>query len=349
MLGNDTAVSGREGNSITNSHNDKINPRSSTPPPVPIPLQHPPRAQHFTGRKEALNKLLNDLKPRSVVTLCGAGGMGKTALAAEAVAYLIGENNSPPARFPHGVIFYSFYNNPSVDVALMMIAQMFKVDREGTVDQQAAMALNAKTVLLVLDGAEDADDLPRVLAVARSCGVLVTSRDKQDAGACRQDMQSLPEDEAVALLGKWAEAQIDDDEVAKKICDRIGGLPLAVRLVGRYLSETNDSTSDYLQWLEENPLEALDPDDNEHRHQSVRVLLARSVQQLNKEGRQVLAILGCLAMKPVPLFVLMGVLDLSKVEVRKIINPLINLGVLQQSQADQYEVAHALIHTKEFF
>ena len=40
----------------------------------------------------------------------------------------------------------------------------------------ALQALAGKTALLVLDGAEAADDLPAVLAVAGSCGVLITTR-----------------------------------------------------------------------------------------------------------------------------------------------------------------------------
>lgn len=50
-----------------------------------LPLQKPPRAQHFVGREDELSSLLNDLQPGRVVTICGPGGMGKTALAAEAV------------------------------------------------------------------------------------------------------------------------------------------------------------------------------------------------------------------------------------------------------------------------
>ena len=46
------------------------------------PLQRPPRAKHFTGRAAELARLLEALRPGEVVTLCGPGGIGKTALAA---------------------------------------------------------------------------------------------------------------------------------------------------------------------------------------------------------------------------------------------------------------------------
>jgi len=312
-----------------------------------IPLELPPtaRAQYFTGRGEQLTKLLSDLQPRKVVTLCGAGGMGKTALAAEAVYTLIGENNKPPKDFPDGVVFHSFYGNPSVESAMIEIAVSFGVEIKGFSAQQAVKkALNGKTALIVLDGAENADNLPVILSLMGGCGVLITTRDKQDAPAGRQDMQPLSIEDAVSLLGKWAENQVNNKEVATQICEQVGGLPLAVRLVGRYLSETNDSASSYLEWLEENMFEALDPDDSEHRHESVKVLLARSVVQLNEAGRQMLPIFGCLAMKPVWLPVLAAALKFSQGKSKKAIKSLINLGLIQGNN-DQYEVTHALIHT----
>jgi len=340
---------------------------SSKPDPV-IPLQFPPRADYFTGRTEQLTQLINSVQPHEVVALCGAGGMGKTALSAEVVHRLMKEKNKPPERFPDGVVFYSFYNNPSVESAMAHIAVSFGVEVKGLSAQQAAQrALNAKTALLILDGAEDADqdDLQPILAIKGSCGVLITTRNKEQAGAKWQDMQPLGIVEAVGLLNKWAADQIDNQEVATRICERLGGLPLAVRLVGHYLNKKKSSASSYLEWLEENLLEALDPDDSEHRHKSVRVLLARSVAQLTKKEQQLLAIFGCLAMKPVFLPVLMGTLEppdnkIKKIlkpllfivdyfykpkGVKKMINQLINFGLLQQTKNNHYEVTHALIHT----
>jgi hypothetical protein len=50
-----------------------------------IPLDKPPRPENFVGREEDLISLLNDLQPGRVVTLCGPGGMGKTAIAIEVI------------------------------------------------------------------------------------------------------------------------------------------------------------------------------------------------------------------------------------------------------------------------
>src|SRR5947209_13922697 len=55
------------------------------------PLMLPPRAQLFVGREEEIDWLLQQLRNEEMGTLlglCGAGGMGKTALAADALAHL---------------------------------------------------------------------------------------------------------------------------------------------------------------------------------------------------------------------------------------------------------------------
>jgi len=335
MMTGDTAISDNGSNLNLIDIKNTIN-TSSKPDPV-IPLQFPPRAAYFTGRSEQLTKLINDLQPREVVTLCGAGGMGKTALAAEAVYSLVGKENKPPERFPDGVVFHSFYDHSTAESALRTIVRAFEIKSEGageTTEELAKKALNAKTALIILDGAEDADDLDRVLKVLNTvgCGVLITTRDQRQGGENQQKMQPLLIEDAVALLGKWAADYIDNEAVATEICERVGGLPLAVRLVGRYLSETKNSASSYLEWLEENMLEALDPDDSERRHESVKVLLGRSVAQLNDAGRQMLLVFGCLLMKPVPFPALAAALGFSQGKSKKVIKSLINFGLIQANK-----------------
>ena len=70
---------------------------------IRIPLQRPRPAEHFTNREKELAQLLQNLQPGRVVTLCGPGGIGKSALAAEAIWQLTKESQ-PPQCFPDGVI-----------------------------------------------------------------------------------------------------------------------------------------------------------------------------------------------------------------------------------------------------
>ena len=67
--------------------------------PIGKPLQRPPQTVHFTDRERELTQLLTDLQPGQVVTLCGPGGIGKTALAAEAI-WKLTEVKSPLFKLP---------------------------------------------------------------------------------------------------------------------------------------------------------------------------------------------------------------------------------------------------------
>jgi tetratricopeptide (TPR) repeat protein len=294
----------------------------------PLPLQHPIRAEHFTDRETELAHLLADLQPSRVVTLTGPGGIGKSALAAEAV-WQLAPGNNPPDRFPDGIIFHSFYNQPQADLALEKIALAYGEEPRPTPRDAAQRALAGRQALLILDGTEAADNLSAVLEVRDQCGVIVTSRQRQDAVAERQDLSPLAPEEALKLVQAWGQEQVQDQNAAKRICELVGWLPLAVRLVGRYLAATEETAGEYLAWLEETPLEALDQ--GQQRMDSVSVLLQETLSQVSETARQVLGVVGLLALAPFR-------------RVRQPLGELVSFGLLLRS-GEGYEVSHALIHT----
>jgi tetratricopeptide (TPR) repeat protein len=304
---------------------------------LPVPLQRPPRAAHFTGRRDELERLIASLQPGQVVTLCGPGGIGKSALAAEAVWAL------PPGRFPDGIITHSFYNQPQADVALEHVARSLGQEPRPSPHEAALRALAGRCVLLYLDGTEDADDLPAVLAVRGGCGVLVTSRSRGDAVSGREDLGPLPPPQAVALLRAWGGAYASDRAAAERVCQLVGGLPLAVRLAGRFLDEQQEHVETYLRWLQETPLSALDH--GEHRQESVGVLLARSIAQVGEAARAALGIAGALALVSFDLAAVVAALDLPEREARNALGELLGYGLLLRARDSRYEASHALIHT----
>ena len=109
----------------------------------------------------------------------------------------------PPARFPDGILFHTFYHQPQADLALEAIARAYGEELRPNLAEAARRALAGRRALLVLDGAEAADDLEAVLAVAGSCGVLITTRRHADAPAGWLDIGPLPPAEAVRLLQAW--------------------------------------------------------------------------------------------------------------------------------------------------
>ena len=166
---------------------------------VRLPFQRPPKVPHFTGREAELAALLQDLQPGRAVTICGPGGMGKTALAAEAI-WQLAPGSDPPQRFPDGIIFHTFYHRPQAALALEAIARAYGEDPRQSPLDAAKRALAGRMPLIVLDGAEACDDLQTVLSVTGSCGVLITTRRHSDAPEDFSDLPPLPEDKAIELF-----------------------------------------------------------------------------------------------------------------------------------------------------
>lgn len=306
------------------------------------PFQRPPRAPYFVGRQRELSELLDNLKPAHVVTLCGAGGIGKTALAAEAV-WRLTPHHIPPKLFPDGIIYYDFSQEPQVTQVLSDIARTFGDDpQRGTPATAAQRALAGRQALLVLDSTEKADDLPALLAVRGGCGVLMTSRQRKDALARRLDLSPLQIDEATKLLLACSNRNQFDIENAQCICQLVGRWPFALCLVGRYLEQRPEDVSHYLEKLKQNILRTLHQ--GEHPLDSVPRFLANCVAQVSLDAQRVLAVVGILANAPFNREVVANVLDMPVYAGGRLLGELVNYGLLVRKKR-LYEVTHRLIHT----
>ncbi|MCA9966518.1 MAG: hypothetical protein KC423_19850 [Anaerolineales bacterium] len=306
-----------------------------------VPMEKPPRAAHFTNREDDLAQLLADLQPGQVATLCGPGGIGKTALAAEAI-WTLAPGTTPPQQFPDGILFHSFYGRPQIDLVLEKIVVAYGDEPKPNPLAAAQRVLGGRQALLLLDGAEEADNLPQLLQVRGGCGVLVTSRSRRDAAASRQDVAPLSIPHAVALLqkrgGKWAA----EEAAATAICEQVGGWPLAVRLAGRYLQEAEETAAEYAAWLATTLLAALSL--GTHQAENGEVLLERSVTQVDETARRLLGLVGQLALQPVAAAGLAAAVALPVSQLKQGWRQLLGYGLLQK-RGDGYEATHPLIHT----
>jgi tetratricopeptide (TPR) repeat protein len=305
---------------------------------MPIPQQRPPTVPHFTGRAAELAELRARVRPGRIVTVLGPGGMGKTSLAAEFVASL--SEADMAAAFPGGLVFYSFDDDNDVQRCAAQIAKSCGLEPLPHPLDAAAVALGREPLLLILDRAEAADNLPKLLARRGRCGVLITSRARRDVHDDVIELIELDEAQAVALLQAWGGPRAADGAAARAIVERLGYLPLAVTLAGGYLQESQTDADEYLAWLRATPLEALDH--GHRRGRSVPLLLDKSLAEVGETAREVVAVLGALALAPIGVEPVAAALAQPAAALRQPLAELVGYSLLRRDGG--YRLVHALLH-----
>jgi predicted ATPase/DNA-binding SARP family transcriptional activator len=227
-------------------------------------LHLPAQPNQFIGRERELAELVERVTVRShrLVTLTGAGGIGKTRLALAAAEQLIG-------HFEDGVWFADLSALADPALVVPAVAQVFRVveSPDRSVDAALQGHLAEKQVLLVVDNFEHvvaaAPALSSLLRAAPRLTVLVTSRSPLGLEVeheyavsplavpdptRREDLLALGEFEAVRLLLARARAAARRFELTRanareiaEICAFLDGLPLAIELAGATLKDFSPS------------------------------------------------------------------------------------------------------------
>lgn len=324
----------------------------NSPPPHQSPLFQPPRVEHFIGRKKEIVEIIKKLQPGKVVALTGPGGIGKTVIAYELIRVLT-PNNRLPTNFPGGIGFHDFYKFPDVDEAFKRLAWQFGVKASEFPNCQQALihALFDKQVLIFLDGVDKIrDDLSLVLPVLAKCGVLLTSQLRLHGGKAyadlEQEIRELRFEDAVPLLQKWSEGQIEDSIIAGEICNLLGRLPLALVLAGQYMAAGKASGLRCLNMLKNTELLILDI--GKRQHESIPVLFRKTLERIKPEARKVLEVVGLLNQTGFATEIIEEGVSTSgerAVNVTDLLAELVNYHLLDRDDhTDLYEVAHPLVH-----
>jgi predicted ATPase/class 3 adenylate cyclase len=187
-----------------------------------LPLASSP----LVGREREVEELVAMLSNGTrLLTLTGPGGTGKTRLALQVAAELVGTQRD-------GVFWVPLVGLSDPELLDSEIAQTI-----GAPDDLAGF-LRGRQLLLLLDNFEHlldaAPGVSAVLGAGTGVRALVTSRAPlRVAGEQEYRLEPLPVTEAAALFAARARAigrEVELDSTVEAICRRLDGLPLAVEL-----------------------------------------------------------------------------------------------------------------------
>jgi non-specific serine/threonine protein kinase len=219
--------------------------RPSSPPGSPAPpsgrFPHP--LTHLVGREREAQQVREALAKTRLVTLTGAGGVGKTRLAIRVAG-------AAAAQFTHGAWFVDLAGLRDARLVPQAFAAALRVDQTANQPLPALLVerLEAQRLLLVVDNCEHllaatASLIATLLTACPSLQVLATSRRALGiTGEFDWRVPSLRETEAVALFIQRAEAvqprfALTETTAAAvtEVCRRLDGIPLAIELAAARL------------------------------------------------------------------------------------------------------------------
>ena len=204
----------------------------------------------FTGRTGELRQLtlaLDDAAAGggvvSIHAIGGMAGVGKTALAVHAAHQLA-------AEYPDGQYFLPLHGHtpgqppvpPGDALATLLVTAGLRASHiPADLDARAALwrdHVAGRKVLVVLDDATGHEQVRPLLPGSAGSLVLITSRRRLAAleDAVPLTLDTLPPDDAAALLTQLSGRPDLDAGPAGRLAELCGYLPLAVGLVGRHLS-----------------------------------------------------------------------------------------------------------------
>ena len=186
----------------------------------------PVTSSPLLGREEELEQLVSLLTDGSrLVTVTGPGGTGKTRLALQVAAELVG-------TFSDGVFWVPLAGLTDPELVLPEIARTLPA-RDDLLGY-----LRGKQLLLLLDNFEHlptaAPDLASLLAIADGLRLIVTSRAPlRISGEREYPLEPLPPADAVTLFVERARGvgkELVPSPTIEAICRSVDGLPLAIEL-----------------------------------------------------------------------------------------------------------------------
>ncbi|MFH7242124.1 MAG: tetratricopeptide repeat protein [Spirulina sp.] len=335
---------------------DLLGQLPSLPPPPKLCPNNLPRSgtQTFVGRQADLDRVhaqLHETSRLAITALKGMGGIGKTELALQyAYTYLDAET------YPGGICWLQARDQ---DVASQIVrfaktAGMSPPDGE-LADQVAYVWAQwplAPSVMLVIydDVADLANIQPYLPPQTEQFRVLLTTR-QRFSGINNLEIDVLSPEAALDLLRSIVGPDRLDAQLAEAtaLCTRLGRLPLALELVGRYLELDEDLTLAEVQAeLDEMRTDAYALlKDETAATMTAKLGVAEafelSLQRLDEASQTLLSLLSLFAATPIAWeWVQACLADVPTPTLRQQRNKLLRNSLLQRVDQDIYQL-HPLI------
>lgn len=266
-----------------------------------VPFMAPPLPAGLVGRSrefKLLHGLVLDERTGDTVaittSLAGAGGFGKTTLAAT-----LCHDDDVVAAFDDGVLWATLGQTPNLQGELTRLYAALTGERPNFISiEDAAQALSEKLenkrCLIVIDDVWDVVHLRPFLRGGPMCARLVTTRQMQVAaeGRCVDVDQMTPQEATMVLVARLPETPVDT-EPFRRLSRRLGEWPLLLRLAGSALRQRidrGDTVEGALRYVERaldrRGVTAFDRDQALDRNEAVASTLAMSLDLLDPADRE---------------------------------------------------------------
>ena len=275
----------------------------------------PPQLTPFIGRKQELaeiNKLLIDEPHCRLLTLVGAGGIGKTRLAIEAAA-------QAQDAFPNGVYFVSLASVGQPEFIVPALGETLSIKFHGAREpkEQLLNYMRHKQMLLLVDNFEHlldgAELLGEILVEAPQVTLLVTSRERLSLQEeWIYEVQGLPFPQVVEITTGKSTASLENFDAVRlflqsarraktgfsasnkdilaivRLCQLVDGMPLGLELAAPWVRSMN--CQEIVEEVEQN-LDFLSTTlrNVPKRHRSLRAIFEQTWSRLPKAEQTVLS------------------------------------------------------------
>ena len=310
-----------------------------------IPFTLPPiDLTNFTGREGELEKLENLIFNQEgsrivgIVGLTGSGGMGKSALA----VYFA---NKHKKRFPDGVIGLRVDGGTVDEVARRFALHVVdKVDPNLKAPEIMQMNFQDRRMLLILDNVEDAT--ARLLEPGGDkCAVIITTRNRSlNLGVTGQiDLNRFSLKETHDLLVSFIKDKRIEPDGVGRIHSLVGGLPLAVRIVGGALADEKETTLNEFAIRLENEKNRLYLQDPEDESLDVHASINISLKKLDEAKLYLYSSLSICAPEGFSSDTVTAVSQLGSDIVKSSLARLVKLSLLDFSEEKKRYLLHPLL------